>query len=158
MTTILALDLGEKTGWAIWRPGIMVAGVWNLKPSRHEGDAMRLVYFRRNLNTIARSYTLNHVAYEEVRRHLGTDAAHAYGEYRGILKEWCNEHGLVYEAVPIQKIKQFATGSARASKVDMVKAAQGRWQVQVEDDNEADARWLAEYVASLEMSDAPENT
>jgi hypothetical protein len=157
MQTILALDLGEKTGWALRTPEAMQAGVWNLKPGRDDGAGMRWRLLTRNLNAIAASHDIDHVAFEEVRAHYMARAGQMYGGYLSTLTHWCEDQialgaTFTYEGVSPQTIKEFATGKRNASKEEMRRAAEQKWRTRVKDDNEADARWLAEYVASLELN------
>ncbi len=50
-------------------------------------------------------------------------------------------------------VKKHATGSGRAQKVDMIKAARDRgWEPK--DDNAADALWLADYAAAMRQARA----
>ncbi|NBS40862.1 MAG: hypothetical protein EBS73_16740 [Betaproteobacteria bacterium] len=80
-STILALDLGTTTGWAL-RLGdaSLNHGFVHFKPQRFEGGGMRYLRFKRWLGEIRLvAGEINGVYFEEVRRHLGVDAAHVYG-------------------------------------------------------------------------------
>ena len=136
--TLLALDLGTTTGFVCGTPEHHVSGVWTLKPSRFESSGMRYVKFRTKLNEIKAGYAVEHVSFEEVRRHLGVDAAHTYGGLMATLQAWCEENSITYEGVPVGTIKKFATGKGNADK-EMMKAAARSWGYEVDDDNEADA-------------------
>jgi hypothetical protein len=51
--TILALDLGTSTGWALQTPdGRTISGVESFKPGRFEGGGMRYLRFRRWLTEL----------------------------------------------------------------------------------------------------------
>lgn len=82
--------------------------------------------------------------FEEVRRHRGVDAAHAYGGFLAQLTAWCERHGVPYQGVPVGTIKKFATGKGNADKVAMIEATK-RWGHRPEDDNEADALALLHW-------------
>jgi Holliday junction resolvasome RuvABC endonuclease subunit len=139
MTVLLALDLGTTTGYCIGKPGTVTSGTANFKPSRYDGGGMRFVKFRAWLNQMLEAYpTLDRVAYEEVRRHAGTDAAHVYGGLMATLTSWCEEHKIPYEGVPVAEIKKFATGHGNASKDDM-RAAACAWGFTTLSHDEADA-------------------
>ena len=75
--TILALDLGTTTGWALMtRDGSITSGTEAFKPHRFEGGGMRFLRFKRWLTEIKQtSDGIDAVYFEEVRRHLGVDAA-----------------------------------------------------------------------------------
>lgn len=147
---VLALDLGTKCGWALADGIIIAAGTWRLQDERQrrfEGGGMKWLRLRRLLDEIGR---VDRVAIEEVRRHLGTDAAHAYGGALAVVTAWCEEHRIPYEAVPVATIKKHATGRGNADKTAMLAAAAARWPDFAGDDNEADARWLLSLVVGRE--------
>lgn len=78
------------------------------------------------------------VYFEEVRRHIGTDAAHVFGGLLAMLTAWCEDHGIPYQGVAVATIKRFATGRGNADKQAMIAAVRQRGFEPV-DDNEADA-------------------
>jgi len=138
--TILALDLGTTTGWALRsRDGGITSGTMTFRPSRFEGGGMRFLRFRGWLAELAAlSGGVARIVFEEVRAHAGTDAAHIYGGFLGTLTAWCEEHEVPYEGVPVGTIKRYATGKGNADKAKMVAAIQARGFAPA-DDNEADA-------------------
>jgi len=142
MSGILSLDLGTKTGWCINDPSGPSGGTWDLTPGRYDSRSMRFVRFRQRLNELAGAYCVERVVFEEVRRHLGTQAAHVYGGFFAVLSEWCDGRELPYVGVPVSKIKKYATGKGNAPKSAMIAACRERLGVDPADDNEADARWL----------------
>lgn len=101
---------------------------------------MRFLRFKRWLTDMKSCGTdgIDAVYFEEVRRHAGVDAAHAYGGFLAHLTAWCEHHQIPYQGVPVGTIKKHATGKGNASKEEMVAAAVARYQW-VKDDNEADA-------------------
>lgn len=135
---LLALDLGTTTGYAVGTPEAHISGVWELKPSRWQGGGMRFVKFRQSLNEINAAWPIRLVAYESVRRHQVTDAAHVYGGLLGILTEWCEANCIPYEGVSVQDIKRSFTGKGNANKDLMIAEARRRGYEPI-DDNEADA-------------------
>jgi Holliday junction resolvasome RuvABC endonuclease subunit len=138
--TLLALDLGTQTGWALaGRDGRITSGSQSFKPQRFEGGGMRFLRFKRWLTEIKQCVdAIDQVVFEEVRRHVGVDAAHAYGGFMGQLTAWCEHHHIPYQGVPVGTIKKHATGKGNASKDDMLAAIRARGHAPV-DDNEADA-------------------
>ena len=149
-TTILALDLGTTTGWALAQTDAQItSGSQSFKPQRFEGGGMRFLRFKRWLTDIKQCSTdISLIVFEEVRRHAGVDAAHAYGGFMGQLTAWCEHHQIPYEGVPVGTIKKHATGKGNASKEQMIQAMQAR-NHSVTDDNEADA--LALLYWAIEM-------
>jgi Holliday junction resolvasome RuvABC endonuclease subunit len=139
MTPILALDLGTQTGWAMrGADGLTHHGTRSFKPGRYEGGGMRYLRFSRWLTELAEAKPIGLVAFEEVRRHAGTDAAHVYGGLMGTLTAWCELRGVPYEGVPVGTIKRHATGKGNASKAEMMEAVKALG-FDPEDDNAADA-------------------
>ena len=139
-TTILALDLGAQTGWAlVSRDGAIASGSQSFKPQRFEGGGMRFLRFKRWLTDIKQcNDCIDQVVFEEVRRHAGVDAAHAYGGFMAHLTAWCEHHQIPYQGIPVGTIKKQTTGKGNASKDDMVAAVRARGHSPA-DDNEADA-------------------
>lgn len=138
--TVLALDLGTNCGFALLHPtGLTVSGTRPLATKkRMESHGMRYVRFREQLDTMVKNNGVKVIYFEEVRRHMGVDAAHMYGGYLAILEAWCTEHGVEYQSVPVGEIKKFWTGRGNASKDEMIAEARRRGYDPV-DDNEADA-------------------
>ncbi|POR47077.1 hypothetical protein B0G62_12070 [Paraburkholderia eburnea] len=146
ITTILALDLGTTTGWALRRcDGGITSGTQHFRPQRFEGGGMRFLRFRRWLSELHGSAEDIHAVYfEEVRRHAGVDAAHAYGGFLATLSAWCEHHRIPYQGVPVGTIKKHATGKGNAGK-EAVIAAMCSLGHAVTDDNEADALALLHW-------------
>ena len=143
---ILALDLGTKTGWAMSQRGeVILTGMINLKGGRFEGGGMRFLRFEQWLNSLDIKPTV--VVFEEVRRHLGTDAAHVYGGLLAILTKWCESNKIPYKGYGVGTIKKFATGKGNALKEHMIAAAQ-KHRPEITDDNEADAFWILQLCLS----------
>lgn len=144
---ILALDLGTACGWAAGSPDSRpLSGVLDLRPGRYSGGGMRFVRFRSALRDLLQGIEL--VAFEEVRRHLGVDAAHVYGGLLAVLTEECESRSpkIPYEGVPVATIKRHATGRGNADKDAMTAAACRKWTDRaIADDNESDALWLLDY-------------
>lgn len=138
--SILALDLGTTTGWAIRsKDGELTSGTVSFRPSRYEGGGIRYLRFRTWLNDITHYVgAIGTVYFEEVRRHAGTDAAHVYGGLLATLTAWCEQDEIAYQGVPVGTIKRFATGKGNADKAAMIAAIRARG-FNPSGDNEADA-------------------
>lgn len=150
MQTILALDLGTTTGWAMLCDGTITSGSQSFKPQRFEGGGMRFLKFKRWLaDTKACTDGLDAVYFEEVRRHAGVDAAHAYGGFMAHLTAWCEHHEIPYQGVPVGTIKKSACGKGNASKEEMVEKARAIVK-NVSDHNEADAIHILMYAINNE--------
>jgi hypothetical protein len=150
MRSILSLDLGTTTGWALRsRDGSICSGSHSFKPQRFEGGGMRYLRFNRWLLLIAglpseSGCLIDLIVFEEVRRHVATDAAHAYGGFLSHLQAFGENNKIPYEGVPVGTIKKHATGKGNAGKPLMIAAMQGLGYNPA-DDNEADALALLHY-------------
>ena len=146
---ILCLDLGTKTGFAArLSPTTVLSGTRDFKNTRFEGGGMRFLKFRKWLNEINQGLgQIDLVYFEEVRRHLGVDAAHAYGGFMNHLTAWCEENNIPYGGVPVGTIKKHATGKGNASKSEMIQSAKANGHNPA-DDNEADALALLHWADS----------
>lgn len=149
ITTILALDLGTQTGWALMgRDASITSGTESFKPQRFEGGGMRYLRFKRWLTELKQCADgIDLVVLEEVRRHAGVDAAHAYGGFLATLTAWCEHHQIPYQGVPVGTIKKHATGKGNAGKAEMIAAAKVRGFNPI-DDNESDALALLDWALS----------
>jgi hypothetical protein len=138
--TILALDLGLVSGWALSSADrIIESGTAEFRLDRWQGGGVRFLRFKYWLTELKnRAGGLDLVVYEQVRRHAGVDASHAYGGWLAILTSWCEHHGTPYQGVPVGTIKRFITGKGNADKHAVIEAVRARG-FSPADDNEADA-------------------
>jgi Holliday junction resolvasome RuvABC endonuclease subunit len=152
---ILALDLGTTTGWALQdADGLIVSGNKSFKPGRFDGGGMRYLRFVNWLDELNHlAGPINAIWFEEVRRHAGTDAAHAYGGFLATLTSWGERYAIPYAGVPVGTIKLHATGKGNANKDAMIKAVEARG-FNPKDDNEADAIALLLWATDKESKAA----
>lgn len=137
--TVLALDLGTTTGWASLVQGIVHSGTVTFRTGRYDGGGMRYLRFQTWLEGLAEDTGgVAAIYFEEVRRHIGTDAAHIYGGFLATLTAWCERKGVAYQGVPVGTVKRFATGKGNADKQAVLAAMRSRG-FNPADDNEADA-------------------
>ena len=143
---ILALDLGQRTGWAVRsRDGAIASGVQEFHPGRFEGGGMIWLRFRAWLQEIDEtSGGVGVVVFEEVRRHLGTAAGHAYGGYLAHLTAWAEANSIPYQGVPVGTIKRHIAGKGNADKQAVIAAVRALG-FSPADDNEADALALLDW-------------
>ena len=150
--TILAVDLGTTTGWAIKNEYGITSGSVSFKQDRFCGGGMRYLNFQRWLGNLPK---VDVVYFEEVRRHLGVDAAHAYGGFLSTLTLWCEMHQIPYQGIPVGTIKRFITGKGNASKLEVLEVIKALGYRPI-DDNEADALALL-HLAMQKVSSAKKN-
>ncbi|MEO5346864.1 MAG: hypothetical protein H7834_10870 [Magnetococcus sp. YQC-9] len=144
--SILALDLGTKTGWALRQAdGTITSGTVEFRPGRFEGGGMTFVRFKKWLDEVLRfANPLGAVFFEEVRFHNGIDASHTYGGFLGHLSAWGEHNEVPYRGVPVGTIKRHATGRGNASKDEVIEAMRRKGYAPV-DDNAADALALLHW-------------
>ena len=155
LDTILCLDLGSKTGWAVREStGLVTSGVEQFQTNRWQGGGMRFLKFKRWITDLKNTVGgLDAVYFEEVRAHVGVDAAHAYGGWLATLTAWCEHHGIPYSGVPVGTIKKAITGKGNANKKAVIQAVRALGYTPA-DDNEADALALLKFVLDQEVRDA----
>ena len=138
--SILALDLGTTTGWALRTgDGLITSGTVSFRPGRFDGGGMRYLRFGNWLGEVDRlSGPIAAIWFEAVRGHTGTDAAHVFGGLLATLTAWAELRSIPYSGVPVATIKRHATGKGNANKEAMIAAARARG-FSPADDNEADA-------------------
>jgi hypothetical protein len=143
---ILALDLGQRTGWAVRsRDGAIASGVHEFRPGRFEGGGMIWLRFRAWLQEVDETAGgVGVVVFEEVRRHLGPSAAHAYGGYLAHLTAWAEANRVPYQGVPVGTIKRHIAGRGNADKQAVIAAVKALG-FSPADDNEADALALLHW-------------
>lgn len=133
---ILCLDLGTKTGYSVVENNkIIKSGTKDFKPTRFQSSDYRFILFRNFLNTLLPA---DQVFFEEVRRHIGVDAAHCYGGFKAVLTTFCQDNNINYSGVAVGTIKKSVTGNGAAKKDMVIRAVQNRGFNPI-DDNEADA-------------------
>jgi Holliday junction resolvasome RuvABC endonuclease subunit len=149
---VLALDLGTRCGWAVFKDGAPIAsGTWilqNDRQRRFEGAGMKWLRLNTLLSAAHGFDGFDKIAIEEVRRHMGVDAAHAYGGALAVVSAFCESKGIPYEGLPVATIKKHATGKGNAKKDAMIEAARAKWPaIAIEDDNHADALWIGDLAS-----------
>jgi crossover junction endodeoxyribonuclease RuvC len=146
MTVMLFIDPGTACGFAVGQMGQVVSGEWDLSRTRFDAWAMTPIKLKRELETLYKATGFVHVGYEQVRRHMSTDAAHLYGALVAAIQEFCLTKGIPFESVGVGTLKKFWTGKGNAKKPDMIRAAREWWGFEPDTDNEADAlagwHWL----------------
>ena len=141
---VLALDLGRRTGWAIGEDGARVdSGVHELyaenKPSRVWTDGER---FREFFKFLVRTYTkfeYDVIAFEQVSGGTKGRQTQLYNGFRAVVAFYSERWGMPCFPVAVGSAKKALTGSGKASKEDMVHAANRMFGVGCFSDDEADA-------------------
>ena len=139
---VIALDLGTRCGVAQYdqrRHGhadCVDVGCLRLSPRSGEGAGMRPLRLRQFLEWVLDSRPrslrtggrlagglglfvggpVTMVAYEKVFAHMGTQAAHVYGQLQGTVIAACEERNIPYRAVGVGAAKLAGCGHGQASK------------------------------------------
>jgi Holliday junction resolvasome RuvABC endonuclease subunit len=145
--TILALDLGTKTGWAVHsKSGIITSGTINFKASGLESSGVTFLKYKKWLVEMKNRHGgFDYVYFEKVCKHLGLYAAHKYGGFLAHLTSWCELHQIPYQGVPVGTIKKHITGKGNASKAEVIAAIRAKG-FDPKDDNEADSLALLDLI------------
>jgi Holliday junction resolvasome RuvABC endonuclease subunit len=140
LPTILSIDLGTHTGWALQHAdGQITSGTAHFPLRKGDGNGMRYLRFRSWLKAMLESpEKIDAVYFEAVYRHDGTYAAHVYGGLLSHVSELCERYRIPYFGVPVGTIKLFISGRGNASKEDVIRSLKTIGHNPT-DDNEADA-------------------
>ena len=143
---LLALDLGQKTGWAVRiRDGAIASGVQEFRPGRFEGGGMIWLRFRSWLQEVDETTGgVGVVVFEEVVAHRGVAASHCYAGFLAHLTAWAEVNKIPYQGVPVGTIKRHVTGKGNADKAAVIAAVRALG-FEPQDDNEADALALLNW-------------
>jgi hypothetical protein len=87
------------------------------------------------------------VVFEEVRRHAGTAAGHAYGGFLAHLTAWAEANKVPDEGVPVGRIKRQIVGKGNAARQAVIDAVR-RLGFQPGEDNEAVALALPNWAVT----------
>jgi hypothetical protein len=155
---ILALDLGTKTGWALYSDRELTSGTWllatekELRQQRKENrDRCCDVRFSRLRELILKLPLLNYIYFEDVQFLTSQAQSQLWAGFRTVVT--LMERGelslapLKLVAVPVGTLKKFATGNGAAKKELMAAFLQdrvGRSPIG-RDDNEIDALHLLNF-------------
>jgi len=135
----LGIDIGTNMGLAwITDDGALHYDCTNLKPGKTE-DGERYINCLLALQAMQQPSI---IYYEQVRRHMGTQAAHVYGGLLAVIKMYAFKRSVPMHGIGVGIIKKHATGKGNAKKDKMIEAAKEEFGYDGNDDNEADALWI----------------
>lgn len=140
---ILALDPAAHTGYA---HSDGHHGVWLLTRGSGEFDGRRLERLREHIFAAFRDWGFEAIAFEDASFGSPNPNVQAmHNELRGVIKLVAAELDLeILGPFHPTTIKKFATGSGRADKGQMIRAAETQLGIRVDDDNIADALFILE--------------
>ena len=141
--TVLAIDPGTATGWALHIPnpnGSISSGVHTLPTGKRKG--LRWESLRLFLTQTHAADQIDVLAYEEsIFKHKKRTAmaAHDHGGMCAMLQWWAHRNGVIVETATPSEIKIHATGNGHAGKQLVIDSMILRGHVISGGDNEADA-------------------
>lgn len=148
---ILALDLGNHTGYAFGDTGTRVPskfGTRNFTPAGHHVLGMAYWRLRGWLTQVYRAEPFDRLIYERVtfiNRHNSTEAVHRWGGWEATVTAWACEHGIQHASLTVREIKSGFCGNPSAPKEQIIaRCRQMGWSPDT--DNCADAMaifWIA---------------
>ena len=148
---LLALDVASTTGWARAVEGEeLTSGVVKLRcRTRNKVREPRGAKFSQLQAWLDEQEIPDQIAIERAGRFKSAAAAETIHGLLAIAEAWAYDHAIPLEYLSPGTIKKHATGKGNADKAAMIAAARERWPgVKLADDNEADARHIADcYLA-----------
>lgn len=149
---VLGLDTGTKTGWCIYdseKKQVLESGVQDFTKKRGESNGLMFLRFRKWLQYLLDAQDINLVGYERAHFRGGSATEIGVGLQTRVQEE-CAGHDPVIETAPVHTgtLKKWACGHGKASKDQMIMAAEGllsEWHPLLDD--EADAILIAKWVA-----------
>lgn len=139
---ILALDVAQHCGYFSQHG----RGTWNFTESKRRNDNKQHKAFRDTLIAFILTHGIKQIVAEDVNVNNHFTDMRKLCEFRGILKEVCDELNLPEpEFVNVATLKKWATGDGRADKQKMIDMMKRRYGLTPYDDNEADACHLYYY-------------
>lgn len=159
---ILALDIGIKTGYAIWttkghgvyNTSTRLSGVVEFTFKRGDSPDVRFLEFQKWIEKRVNQCGIDLIIYEKPFLRGGAASDFLKG-FMLIIRMVAVRRGISYKGIMGTTLKKFATGNGRASKEQMVLTATQRYG-KVKDDNQADALHLLAYAReNLDDSTAP---
>lgn len=122
----------------------MESGVQDFTLKRGESKGMRFFNFRTWLARMLKRIPKLIVIYEQ-SHHRGGPATDVGVGMTTRIQEECELFDVEYTPIHSAMLKKFATGKGNAPKERMLQLAREKWGDLIEDDNEADARWMLEW-------------
>ena len=150
----IGLDLGTSCGYAVLEGAKHVAsGQWKLMPrNAHPGE--RWLNFRVRLGELFQEYNPDYVAFELVRRHQGTRAAHVYG---GLLAEIEVRDAMMtdveFVGIGVGTWKKSSIGIGNATKTQYIQAMSKRYDLPLGKKDEDEAAALGIVTALRKLKD-----
>lgn len=132
---LLALDIATVTGFCVFNR----SGIHDFTPKTNDSKGMRLMKFKAAVIRFIEEYKIKLIVFESQAVFGNKRPNFVASEMIGVLKIYCEEHGIEYRSYTPAEIKQSATGKGNADKDQMLEHAQSKFDIVCADNNEADA-------------------
>jgi crossover junction endodeoxyribonuclease RuvC len=130
-----------ETGLCIYRSDGMYT-LSSIKPKK-EREVERLLLFKEKFTTFLRSNAINFAAIEGYAMGIRGGRTFSLGELGGLLKLILREEEIPTIVIPPTQLKKFVTSKGNCQKDLMMKEVYRKWQVDISNNNLADAFGLA---------------
>jgi len=147
---VLALDVASTTGWARFQGEEVTSGIVKLRQrTAKKVREPRGAKFSQLRAWLDEQEIPDQLVIERAGHFKSAAAAETIHGLLAIVEAWAYDHAIPLEYLSPTTVKKYATGSGNADKAAMIAAARERWPgVELADDNEADARHIADcYLA-----------
>lgn len=137
---VLALDIATHCGFYSTHS----SGTWNFTETKKRNNNKKHWHFRETLIEYIKDNNITHIVAEDVLMNKNRfRATVSLSEMRGILLEVCDTLDLPNpEFLNAITIKKFATGNGKATKEQMIEAAERDFNFVTASDDEADAFFI----------------
>jgi len=136
---LLALDLGNTTGFAIFKNGEYVCSGHQKWDKHKEPYGVRYRAFHEWLKTVILAYDIDTVAYEEVHRFMSSRAAAVYNGYMTVVVMVCSSMEVDTVGYPPTSVKFVVTGNGHADKKEVRQNVEKILNIDTAIEDESDA-------------------
>ena len=137
---LLSIDPATTTGWAVLDDGQRISsGVLNFSSKKTAAPGERFATAYNEFCLLVAEQKPDTIVYEAVKRWQSSQAALVYGGITAMLQTCSYRNNVPIYGVAPKSAKKVCTGNGNASKAQMITWANEHFNIQVQDDNEADA-------------------
>ena len=134
--SLLAITLGQQTGWAIHkRDGDIAFDCRFFRSSEYEGEGMKFVRFRYWLDEISKKHgAFDAVVFADIQHHSCMQNAVVYGGFLGHLTGWCDWRQIPYIGASMTDVHKFVTGDQGIDQQSLIDALRRKGFINVSRD------------------------
>lgn len=125
-SALLALMLGQQTGWAVHeRNGNIRPGVNAFRSTPYEGEGMKFLRFRYWLDEMSKkSGGFDAVIFADIQLHASMQSAVIYGGFLGQLTAWCEWRQIPSIGTSMSDVHKFVTKGDSIDQQGLLEAMQ----------------------------------